>query len=220
MRGTRVNGERIRWLRMQKGMTQERLAAAADMDVTTLRKMERGSRAFDLRTVSNLAKVLDCEPSILQATLAEVDVASRSRSDEIARGNIQCLRTYRQAFLNKQVDIALECFTHDASLEYPSSIPTQSSGVFRGRAEIREHLRLTFETFSAEIPTLEESGLYVQDQLIILRHVATGIVLHNGAHFASECALEYWFRDGKICRHVGIFDTAIITEALRMPAPP
>lgn len=52
-------GERLRYLRKCKGMSQERLALEAGVDRTYLPSIEQGKRNVSLEVISKLAKALD-----------------------------------------------------------------------------------------------------------------------------------------------------------------
>ena len=49
----------LRLLRKQRGLSQERLAHAADLNMTHVAKIERSEREPGVRTVAKLAKALD-----------------------------------------------------------------------------------------------------------------------------------------------------------------
>lgn len=54
-------GRRVAELRAARGMTQEELADAAGLDVSTLRKVEHGERNVTMRTIVTVAGALGCE---------------------------------------------------------------------------------------------------------------------------------------------------------------
>lgn len=59
-------GERLKWLRRERGMTQEELAAASGVSRDLIAKLEQGARRqARLSTLSGLATGLDCEISEL-----------------------------------------------------------------------------------------------------------------------------------------------------------
>ena len=51
-------GERIRRLRVERGMAQDRLALEAHVDQSGLSKFERGRRALSERSVRRIAQIL------------------------------------------------------------------------------------------------------------------------------------------------------------------
>ncbi|MDZ7842606.1 MAG: helix-turn-helix transcriptional regulator [Gammaproteobacteria bacterium] len=56
-------GRILRQLRVQKGLSQEALADAAELDRTYISLLERGQRQPSLTTLFALAAVLDVKPS-------------------------------------------------------------------------------------------------------------------------------------------------------------
>lgn len=54
-------GNRIKYLRLQRGLSQEKLAEAIDIATTSLSYVETGRGFMTLATLEKLAKVLDVE---------------------------------------------------------------------------------------------------------------------------------------------------------------
>jgi transcriptional regulator with XRE-family HTH domain len=54
-------GERVRELREKRGMTQEKLAQAADLTTSFVSTVERGQKAPSLNTILKLARALKVE---------------------------------------------------------------------------------------------------------------------------------------------------------------
>jgi transcriptional regulator with XRE-family HTH domain len=66
---TILDGGRLRHLRNQRGLSQERLATHAGISLTTLRRLERQpAAACRTRTLGRLAAALDEEPARLSPT--------------------------------------------------------------------------------------------------------------------------------------------------------
>lgn len=61
-------GEVIRQVRMQRGLSQERLAELADLDRTFVSMIERGKRHPTLETANSLAEALKVRLSVLVAS--------------------------------------------------------------------------------------------------------------------------------------------------------
>ena len=55
-------GERVRELRKRKGLSQEALALACDLDRTYIGGVERGERNISLINIHKIAKSLDVRP--------------------------------------------------------------------------------------------------------------------------------------------------------------
>jgi transcriptional regulator with XRE-family HTH domain len=63
--GRRVFGERIRALRQDRGLSQERLAELAGVHRTYLSSLERGERNVSLDNIYAIAKALGVSPAEL-----------------------------------------------------------------------------------------------------------------------------------------------------------
>ena len=61
----RYFGRRVRDLRIMRRMTQEQLAAKAELDPKSLGAVERGERNVTLRNILKIAHGLDVEPAML-----------------------------------------------------------------------------------------------------------------------------------------------------------
>lgn len=55
-------GKRIKALRLERGLTQEKLADLAGMHFTAIGHIERASRSSTLETILKLAKALEVQP--------------------------------------------------------------------------------------------------------------------------------------------------------------
>jgi transcriptional regulator with XRE-family HTH domain len=58
-------GERIRTIRKEKGLSQEALAALADIDRSYMGHIERGEKNITLTKIHQIAKALEIRPSVL-----------------------------------------------------------------------------------------------------------------------------------------------------------
>ncbi|MFY0677559.1 MAG: helix-turn-helix transcriptional regulator [Neptuniibacter sp.] len=57
-------GQRIRAIRKEKGLSQESLAALADIDRSYMGHIERGEKNITLTKIYQIAKALDVRPSL------------------------------------------------------------------------------------------------------------------------------------------------------------
>lgn len=69
-------GQRVRELRLERGLTQEKLAALAGMHFSAIGHIERASRSSTLDTVFKLARALEVQPKDL---VPDIEIRSRSR---------------------------------------------------------------------------------------------------------------------------------------------
>lgn len=60
-----VFGQRIRAIRKEKGLSQESLAALADIDRSYMGHIERGEKNITLTKIYQIAKALEISPSFL-----------------------------------------------------------------------------------------------------------------------------------------------------------
>jgi len=67
-------GDRVRELRLERGLTQEKLANRAGMHFTAIGHIERASRSSTLETILKLARALEVQPKDLIP-----DIALKSR---------------------------------------------------------------------------------------------------------------------------------------------
>ena len=62
-------GQRVRTLRLERGLSQEALADAADLHRTHISLIERGGRSVRLETVAAVAAALGVQPAELMPRL-------------------------------------------------------------------------------------------------------------------------------------------------------
>jgi transcriptional regulator with XRE-family HTH domain len=58
-------GRRLAALRVQRGLTQEQLAAASGLGPQEVRRVERGQRDLSVIALADIAKALDIQPADL-----------------------------------------------------------------------------------------------------------------------------------------------------------
>ena len=80
-----VMGERIRRLRRAKQLTQDQLAEAAEISVSFMGHIERGTRKPSIRTIVLIADALNCSVDELLGRWADGTENSRKILDNIRR---------------------------------------------------------------------------------------------------------------------------------------
>lgn len=90
-------GHRIRWFRVKKHLTQERLAEKAGISASFMGHVERGSRIVSLGTLMKLCAALDVTPNDLlgddlAAVCADLPDQVTISSAELLRGIALLLR--------------------------------------------------------------------------------------------------------------------------------
>jgi transcriptional regulator with XRE-family HTH domain len=68
----RLFGERLRELRTERGLSQERLAELAGLDRNYIGQIERAERNVALVNIIRIAKALDIEPAALFALFTAI----------------------------------------------------------------------------------------------------------------------------------------------------
>lgn len=69
--------QRLRTLRLERGLSQEALAAVAGLDRTYVSSCEAGRRNVTLRTICRLAAALQVDPGVLVSGQCAGDAHSR-----------------------------------------------------------------------------------------------------------------------------------------------
>lgn len=82
-------GQRIKYLRKAKNITQERLAELVNMDITSLSKIETGRNYPQPDTIEKIAKALDIE--IFKLFTFSENISNNDYFDSICK-NIQFFR--------------------------------------------------------------------------------------------------------------------------------
>lgn len=77
-RASRAFGERLRELRVERGVSQDELAGVTDVHSTAIGRLERGAREPRLTTILRVARGLGVEPGELLDGLAETPAARGS----------------------------------------------------------------------------------------------------------------------------------------------
>lgn len=76
MNDVELFGCRVRALRLERGLTQERLAGRAELTTGFVNHIERGRKVPSLTTIIKLARALDVHPSELLSDVAVAVVRS------------------------------------------------------------------------------------------------------------------------------------------------
>ncbi|MBO1740359.1 helix-turn-helix domain-containing protein [Leifsonia sp. TF02-11] len=84
-RAAKLFGQRVRQVRIARGVSQEEIARRADMHVTNYGRIERGEANSELHTIVRLATALDIDPAELLAGLyGPTMVPDRERAYSVA----------------------------------------------------------------------------------------------------------------------------------------
>lgn len=91
-------GERLRSLRLNAGLTQERLAERADLHTTYIGQLERGEKNATIESICKLAKALQIAPAQIFAHLPEPE-SPPSPAEEIFQLVQECSPREQKALL-------------------------------------------------------------------------------------------------------------------------
>lgn len=75
-------GSRIRRMRKETGLTQERFAELAHLDRSYYGRVERGAQNLSITTICSVARVLGVAPSVVIADLTLSDCQNASQTED------------------------------------------------------------------------------------------------------------------------------------------
>jgi transcriptional regulator with XRE-family HTH domain len=206
MRGVQVNGEVIRFLRTGKGLTQDQLALAANLDVTTLRKMEKGNKTFDFRSVLAIANSLNTD----FARLITPDVASPDRRPL----HLEIVHRWHGAMLAGDAKALRLLYTADTLLELPGADGLSAAGNFQGIDAVVEHHVQFFQVFQIRSVREDDFVIHAVENLVFLRTTATIEYLPAAKSYTTRHVNEIEFRDGLIARRTTVADYGQLRQAV------
>ena len=185
MRGALAKGELIRQIRIDSGETQEKLAAAASIDVKTVRKAEQGQRV-DLNTLNELARVLGVR---LPALMAEPKAAI-----DIQQLRVRAVESWISAWNRHDLDALMMLYHNDAVMSLPGGAGVPSGGRFEGKAAIRRVQEQAWQT-SAPFPLNWRDTILttISDMIVLLN--TRSIQLPDGDEGFVSTARIYRFVD-------------------------
>lgn len=170
MRGTIADGPALRAARTSRGLTQEQLAARAQIDVKTVRKAEQGKR-LDLGTLTQIAFALDVELNqIIHLSPSETEVQVRRR-DVVLR--------WLRAWEVRDLDALVALHHEHVVMHLPGGPGIPFSGTFRGHAEFRRLHESAWSTSETVPIPREDFSLLVADDTVIW-NARPGLKLPDG----------------------------------------
>ena len=209
MRGALANGEQLQAARLGRGLTQEQLAALAEVDVKTVRKAEQGKR-LDLGTLTQLAFSLDVE-------LNQIIVPSPSETEVQIRRRDVVLRWLR-AWEARDLEALVALHHEDGVVHLPGGPNIPFSGTFRGKAEIRRLHEIAWSTCQTESTPREDFSVLVADDNVIM-HGRMGLRLPNGEVTKLSAVHIYRFEGDLIAELHVEYDTLQFARLLGLPSP-
>ena len=200
MRGIYVNGELVRRLRTEQGLSQDDLAVRADRNARTIRNAEAGKR-LDPQTVSAIAEALSLEVARLVVEAPDQDDVSRN-----------CVEKLFQAYQARNIDQVVKSYTKDATLRYPESVPILPWSTFTGAKEIRQHARLWLQTFDQKLIEQPDSLFLVRGSQVCYRQLFLTTIPASETQLELEMYHEFQLSEDKIKRHISIFDVSVMVD--------
>ncbi len=211
MRGATADGEAILRLRADQGLTQEALAAAAVVDVKTVRRAEQGDRV-DVRTLDKIAAALGVPTRVLIGR--ESDDASSRVERHIGR-----FHAWQEAHNRRDVEGLLAQYHPEGVIVIPGGEGVPGGGEFHGLDPIRRHFTESFAVFDVKPLGPGDYRIDGVGDLVWARGVGTATVRATGMTFSAMAVHELEFREGLIWRHTIVTDTASIRDRMSGSPP-
>ncbi len=206
MRGVSTEGEKIIALRRLKGFTQEQLAMEANVDVATLRKMEKGKGRFDFTTIAAIAEKLGIDFAAI--------VKSEAGQCDNGKTHIEVVHRWHAAFLNADVEQLVSLHTDDTILQIPGADGLPAAGNFTGLPALRQHLTEFFERFRLVSVCEDDFLVHAADNMVFLRTTASIAYLPSGKTYTARHVNEFEFRDFLIARRTTVADYGQLRELI------
>lgn len=205
MRGVLPYGDRVRKLRVSCGWTQEVLAASAQVDVKSVRKVECGNMGVDLSTIVRIASALN---------VPTADLIVQNDKTSVSERNIALVRLWHEAFLSKDLELLLSLHAENTVLEIPAASDLPAAGSFLGIDALRQHIEGVFHVFRVVSVSEEDFEIHAIDDIVFLRTTATIEFLPAKQCYTSRYLNEFQIRQGLIVRRVAIADYGELRKIL------
>jgi transcriptional regulator with XRE-family HTH domain len=207
MRGAQSNGEQIQSARKARALTQEQLASLAGIDVTTVRKAERGQR-LDLGTLTRISFALEVEVS-------ELIVPTRSAQELEIRRRDAVLRWHR-AWDAHDMESLLAVYHDDVVLHLPGGPDIPFAGEHHGKEAIRRANEIAWSTCEDNPQDNVDFNLLVSDNAVILSD-KRGVRLPGGEFVRLTCLQIFTFckQSDLVLDHRVEFDTLAFARLLQ-----
>ena len=209
MRGVTAYGEGIRSARMRKGITQEELAALADVDVKTVRKAEHGKR-MDLKTLARLSLVLGIDVSRL--------VVREYPTTGTDHFYVRVVEEWLNAFDARDIERLMSVYHHDAILHLPGYPDIPFGGRHVGLTEIRNATELAWKTAQTSPQHPGDCTITVSGESVFY-YGLRGLHRPNGERVMLSAIHVFHFEGQKVIEHLVEYDTVAAAEILELRMP-
>ena len=210
MRGAMANGDRLRAARALRGLTQERLAASAELDVKTVRRAEQGKR-LDTDTLARLAVAL--EVAVHQV------IRGGDPETEAQLARQAAVRRWVAAWDAQDMERLLATYHEDAVLHLPGGSQIAFGGEHRGRDAIRRAHEVAWSTCRTVPQRPEDFSLIVSADTVVLQG-SKGICLPGGEVLRLWAVQIFAFEGELIAEHRVEYDTLRFAEVLGLGRVP
>ena len=209
MRGSPVNGERLRKLRRDAALTQEELAAAADCDSKTIRAAEQ-SRRVDISTVRRIADSLGVEyRELFQVTQPE------AADDQV----MQAVVRYMTAFNSRNAAGVASAFRPDGVVHVRAHPSLPGAGEWRGRPQIQTWAGICFETYRASAVTQSTARVTVAgDRVFVAADQPTVQHMATGQQATVAMLSDFQVTDGELQSLTIYIESGVMEEMIGGPA--
>ncbi len=203
-RGTLTNGEKIISSRKSLGLTQEQLAAKADIDVKTIRNAESGKR-LDLSTIQRVARCLLIPWEELLQESHQVD----------AKTCKEIIKKWRLAWIRQDVHMILGLYAPSASLIVAGAPIIPFAGEHQGRDTIQSTFQLAWQSIFCSYGHRSKYSLQVGNGQAVLSTLGLIESLHSSS--VSMTSLQHFvLQDNLIVLHRIEYDTLAMHRLLRL----
>lgn len=202
VRGVFPNVARLLSARKSRGLTQEHLAALAEVDVKTVRKGESNGRL----DVNSLARVA----AALGLTLPEVLADS---AEALRRGRCTVVRCWQLAWLRRDVQQLLLGYDADAVVILPGGPIMPFSGRHQGHAAIASVAKNAW-SFLTSLPSRDCDMQLFDSPSAVALQCRSQFKSSSNQLFPLSCTHIFQFKERKITRHQIEYDTLLLYSKL------
>ncbi len=201
-RGALTNGQKIVSSRKFLGLTQEQLAAKADIDVKTIRNAESGKR-LDLSTIQRVAQCLLIPwQELLQESL---QFDAKTCKAIIAK--------WLRAWIHQDVQMIVDLYTPSARVMIAGAPTIPFAGEHLGRDAIQSTFELAWQWISCSHRHRSKYSVFVANKQVLLSTFGL-LESPNRASVTMTSLQHFVFQDQFISQHRIEYDTLAMHRLL------
>jgi transcriptional regulator with XRE-family HTH domain len=199
-RGVFPDGPSLIEARKSRGLTQEQLAAIAEVDVKTIRKGESTQR-LDVATLKRITAALGLE---LPKTLAD---QSRIREEHFA-----VIKSWQGAWYRRELQRLLDCYDPNAVLCLPGAPQLPFCGRHTGQSAIAKVCEIVWRLFASRPCSECEFFVAENPSQVVLRCCSQIITSRSSMQLTSTH--HFLVKDLKVIEHHVEYDTLMMSQLL------